>query len=227
MPQLILVIDDEEDLIKLVKYNLEKQGYLVLSAKDGSNGLRLAQNHHPDLIILDIMLPDTDGLDLLRLLRQDQRTSGIPIIMLTAKAEEVDKILGLELGADEYITKPFSIKEFLARVRALFRMTQRITRPEEVLKFDQLIIDTGRHEVKLSNKRIELTATEFNILKFLASKRGRVSTREEIICNTMGDDTTIFDRTIDVHIMSIRKKLGRYGKLIQTIRGVGYRLSER
>lgn len=226
MPKTILVIDDEHDLIKLVDYNLTKENFLVLSAKDGEQGLSLARKHNPDLIILDIMMPGIDGLEVLKMIRSDDKGERIPVILLTAKAEETDKILGLGLGADDYLTKPFSVKELTARVKAILRRTEISKRSSDVLTVGPLKIDLGRIEVAISGKRIELTTTEFNILKALALRDGRVMTRDDLISEARGEDIVIIDRNIDVHITSLRRKLGKHSEMIQTVRGVGYRLSE-
>ncbi len=225
MPKTVLVIDDEPDLITLVDYNLTRENYLVISARDGENGLSMARQHMPDLIILDIMLPGIDGWEFCKRLRNDPKTARIPILMLTAKAEEADKILGLELGADDYLTKPFSVRELAARAKAIIRRFESATEPGEVVKVGSVTIDAGRHEVTLSGKKIDLTTTEFNILKALADRKGRVMSRDSLISEARGEDVVIIDRNIDVHITALRKKLGKCGELLQTVRGVGYRLS--
>src|SRR6185503_3520327 len=217
----ILVIDDEKDLIELVRYNLEKEGYDAIAASDGQTGLDIAQRHKLDLIVLDLMMPGMDGLEVCRRLRSDPRTGRIPLIMLTAKATEADRIVGLELGADDYITKPFSPRELVARVKAILRRTASHSEPEQVIRHGDLLIDVVRHEVKFDGKPITLTATEFRILHFLASRPGRVLSRDDIIDAALGRDANVFDRTIDVHITAIRRKLGRGSDQIETIRGFG------
>jgi two-component system phosphate regulon response regulator PhoB len=226
MPKTVLVIDDEPEIVKLVDYNLTKAGYLVLTARDGEGGLSAARKHRPDLVILDVMMPGMDGWEVCRKLRQDPETSTLPILMLTAKAEEGDRVLGLELGADDYVTKPFGVRELGARVKALFRRAEAAGQPAEVLKSGKLVIDSARRVVTAAGKAVELTATEFNLLRALAERAGRVLSREDLISKARGEDAAVIDRTIDVHVAALRKKLGKQGELIETVRGVGYRLRE-
>jgi two-component system, OmpR family, alkaline phosphatase synthesis response regulator PhoP len=223
---MVLVIDDEEDLIELVRYNLAKDGFEVATARDGESGLSLAMQKKPDVIVIDLMLPGIDGLEVCRMLRKDDKTAQIPIIMLTAKASESDRIVGLELGADDYVTKPFSPQEFTARVKALLRRTSGFHQPPAVLRRGDLSIDLNSHEVTCRGKSIELTATEYRLLQFLASNPGRVYTRNSIIDGAFGMDVTVLDRTVDVHIMALRRKLGKCGARVETIRGFGYRFRE-
>ena len=222
----VLVIDDEKDLLELVRYNLEKEHLSVIVASDGKSGLEIAQRHKPDLILLDLMMPGMTGLEVCQRLRGDTRTSRIPVLMLTAKAEESDKVVGLEMGGDDYVTKPFSVRELVARVRASLRRSSMPTEEGEVHRRGELEIDTARHDVTYAGKRVSLTATEFRILHFLASRRGRVLSRDDIIEGALGRDSAVIDRTIDVHVTSLRKKLGPGGAMIETVRGFGYRLSE-
>jgi two-component system alkaline phosphatase synthesis response regulator PhoP len=222
----ILVIDDEEDLIELVRYNLEKEGFVVKDALDGESGLKAAIQENPDVILMDLMLPGIDGLDVCRSLRSDNRTSRIPIIMLTAKAAASDRILGLELGADDYITKPFSPGELTARIKAVLRRTATPRRPADVIRCGELTIDMGRREVNCGGEAIPLTATEFRLLKFFADHPGRVFSRDQLIDNALGKEISVVDRTIDVHITGLRKKLGICGQWIETVRGFGYRLKD-
>jgi DNA-binding response OmpR family regulator len=224
----ILIIDDEKDLVELVRYNLvEKEGYDVISANDGPSGLEIAQKHKVDLIVLDLMMPGMDGLEVCRRLRADARTSRVPLIMLTAKATEADRIVGLELGADDYITKPFSPRELVARVKAILRRTAAQADPTDIVRHGDLSIDLTRHEVTVAGKPIALTATEFRILHFLATKPGRVLSRDDIIDAALGRDANVFDRTIDVHITAIRRKLGTTGtERIETVRGFGYKFRD-
>jgi len=222
----ILIIDDEKDLIELVRYNLDKEGYDVISASDGQTGLDIAQRHKLDLIVLDLMMPGMEGLEVCRRLRSDPRTARIPVIMLTAKATEADRVVGLELGADDYITKPFAPREMVARVKAILRRTSTQSEPEQIIRHGDLLIDVVRHEVKYGGKPVELTATEFRILHHLASKPGRVLSRDDIIDAALGRDANVFDRTIDVHITAIRRKLGRGSDQIETIRGFGYKFRD-
>ncbi|HEY7116595.1 MAG TPA: response regulator transcription factor [Tepidisphaeraceae bacterium] len=222
----ILIIDDEKDLIELVRYNLEKDGYDAIAAADGHSGLEIAQKHKLDLIVLDLMMPGMDGLEVCRRLRADGRTARTPIIMLTAKATEADRIVGLELGADDYVTKPFSPRELVARVKAILRRTTTASEPQQLIRHGDLLIDVARHEVAYGGKSVSLTATEFRILHFLASKPGRVLSRDDIIDAALGRDANVFDRTIDVHITAIRRKLGKGADQIETIRGFGYKFRD-
>ena len=226
MARTILVIDDEPELVKLLDYNLTKAGYLVLSAKDGEHGLNTARKHAPDAVILDVMMPGLDGWEVCKRLRTDPSTSAIPVLMLTAKAEEGDRVLGLELGADDYVTKPFGVRELLARVKALLRRSEIATASPEVVKAGKIIVDSSRRTVTVAGKPVALTATEFNLLKALAEKEGRVISREDLLSLARGDDVAVMDRMVDVHVAALRKKLGRQGEMIETVRGVGYRMKE-
>jgi two-component system, OmpR family, alkaline phosphatase synthesis response regulator PhoP len=219
----ILVIDDERDLIDLVRYNLEKEGYDVIAATDGQSGLEVATKHAPDLVVLDLMMPGIDGLQICQRLRADPRTARMPIIMLTAKATEADRIVGLELGADDYITKPFSPREVVARVKAILRRIANQHEQPAVVRSGDLQIDLLGHEVTVSGARVPLTATEFRILHLLVGRPGRVFSRDEIINAVTTNDAAVFDRTVDVHIMSVRRKLGLAGEQIETVRGFGYK----
>jgi DNA-binding response OmpR family regulator len=222
----ILVIDDEKDLIELVKYGLEKEGFLVKGALDGESGLRTAARDVPDLVIVDLMLPGIDGLEVCRGLRADARSAAIPIIMLTAKSSESDRIVGLELGADDYVTKPFSPRELAARVKAVLRRTSSQTLPSSVIRNGELTIDLTRREVSCGKKNIILTASEFRLLHFLADHPGQVFSRSELIDGALGREISVVDRTIDVHVTGLRKKLGNCGERIETVRGFGYRFKE-
>ena len=220
----ILVIDDEKDLIELVRYNLENDGFDVIAATDGQSGLEVVKKHRPDLVVLDLMMPGLDGLQVCQQLRADPRSASIPLIMLTAKATEADRIIGLELGADDYITKPFSPREVIARVKALLRRMNARDTQQQVIRCGDLSIDLSGHEVSFRGQRVSLTATEFRILEFLAARPGRVFSRDEIIDAALGNETSVFDRTVDVHITAIRRKLGAGGEYIETVRGFGYKL---
>ena len=226
MARTVLVIDDEPELGRLIDYNLTKAGYLVLTARDGEAGLAAARKHAPDLVVLDVMMPGLDGWEVCKRLRQEPSTAALPILMLTAKAEESDRVLGLELGADDYLTKPFSVRELAARVKALLRRAEASAAPAEVLKAGPLVIDAGRRSVTAAGKEVVLTTTEFNLLRALAERRGRVVSREDLISLARGHDATVVDRTVDVHVAALRRKLGKHGELIETVRGVGYRLRE-
>ena len=222
----ILIIDDEKDLIELVRYNLEQEGFQVTGLPDGESGLNAAVQEVPDLILVDLMLPGMDGLEVCRSLRANSRTASIPIIMLTAKSGESDRIVGLELGADDYVTKPFSPRELAARVKAVLRRTGMPPSQSKAIRRGELAIDLTRREVSLDGAPIELTATEFRLLQFFAEHPGRVFSRSELINAAMGRDVSVIDRTIDVHITGLRKKLGHYSGRIDTVRGFGYRFKE-
>jgi len=219
----ILVIDDEKDLIELVRYNLEKEGFDVIAATDGQSGLDVVRRHRPDLVVLDLMMPGLDGLQVCQQLRSDPRSNRVPVIMLTAKATEPDRIVGLELGADDYITKPFSPREVVARVKAVLRRSTPQAEQPQLIRCGELAIDLSGHEVTFRGQRVALTATEFRILEFLAGRPGRVFTRDEIIDAALGHETAVFDRTVDVHITAIRRKLGAGAEQIETVRGFGYK----
>ncbi|MFA5795005.1 MAG: response regulator transcription factor [Candidatus Brocadiia bacterium] len=221
----VLVIDDEKDLVKLVDHHLGKEGYLVIGARDGAEGLEVARKHKPDLILLDIMMPRMDGWDVCKKLKSMPGTSQVPVIMLTARAQETDKVLGLELGADDYITKPFSPRELVARVKAVLRRFE-ACEFKESLKVGDIDIDYKGRTVTVKDKRVELTNTEFNLLWHLVNRRGAVISRDDLISAGRGDDAAVIDRTIDVHIAALRKKLGKSGRLIETVRGVGYKFTE-
>jgi two-component system, OmpR family, alkaline phosphatase synthesis response regulator PhoP len=223
----ILVIDDEEDILELVRYNLAKEGYRVACVTSGEQALREAKEGAPDLILLDLMLPGLDGLDVCRRLKSDPATSVIPIIMLTAKGEDADIVTGLELGAEDYVTKPFSPRVLLARLKACLRRKRQEEADETaILRVGDLSINPSRHEVLVNGKLAALTATEFSILYFLARRSGWVFSRDQIIKAVKGDDYPVTERSVDVQIAGLRKKLGNAGNSVETIRGVGYRLKE-
>jgi len=222
----VLVIDDEKDLIELVKYSLEKEGFIVKGAYDGESGVFAAQRDVPDLVIVDLMLPGIDGLEVCRRLRADSHSVAIPIIMLTAKSAESDRIVGLELGADDYVTKPFSPRELAARVKAVLRRSSLQTPASSLIRRDSLTIDLTRREVICDGKAISVTASEFRLLQFLAEHPGQVFSRSELIDGALGREISVVDRTIDVHITGLRKKLGDCGDWIETVRGFGYRFKE-
>jgi len=220
----ILIVDDEPDIVELVKINLEKNGFDVISSYTGREIFNLFKKFSIDLVILDLMLPDIDGLEICKILKSENETKNIPIIMLTAKDTEIDKVLGLELGADDYITKPFSPRELVARVRAVLRRTRKPS-DESILKFDNILkIDLKKFEVFVNGKKINLTTTEFKLLKALAIRRGEVLSRNELLDYIWGNEKIVIDRTIDVHIKHLREKLGKVGKFIKNVRGVGYKL---
>jgi len=222
----ILIVDDEEDVLELVRYNLDKNGYNVETAATGEQALAKARAKLPDLVILDLMLPNIDGLEVCKKLKGDSKTQNIPIIMLSAKGEEADIVTGLELGADDYVTKPFSPKILVARVRRiLHRVTARYLEKAAV-KIHELTIDPARRQVLIMDKPVDLTFTEFNILYALAKRPGLVFTRYQIVDALHGDDYLVTDRAVDVQIVGLRKKLGSCSKYIETVRGVGYRFKD-
>ena len=223
----IVVIEDEVDILEVINYNLSKEGFDVCSALDGEEGLALIKKEVPDLVLLDLMLPGLDGIEICRKLKTDYSTRSIPIIMVTAKGEESDIVLGLGMGADDYMVKPFRPRELMARIRSVLRRGDFIEEGEGVVSIDELVIDINRHQVKLEGKKIVLTAMEFKLLHFLASHPGQVFTRENLLNHVSSDDTFIIDRNIDVHIRSIRKKLNKHRELIETIHRVGYRFRDK
>ncbi|MBD3266012.1 response regulator [bacterium] len=223
----ILVVDDEEDILDLVQYNLTKNGYTITCVTTGEDALKSAKSNEPDLIVLDLMLPGVDGLEVCKILKNDSKTKNIPIIMLTAKGEEADIVTGLELGADDYITKPFSPRVLIARVRAVIRRQgDDSTVEQDTLTIHEMVIHPGRHEVTVQGAPVDLTYTEFRVLFFLARRPGWVFTRNQIIDAVRGDDYPVTDRSVDVQIVGLRKKLGPCGDYIETVRGVGYRFKE-
>lgn len=218
----ILVVEDESDLADLVCYHLEREGYQARRAEDGERAITEATRQVPDLIVLDRMLPKVSGDEVARRLRRDDRLSSVPIIMLTAKAEEADELVGFALGVDDYVRKPFSIKLLLARISAVLRREQSATPTKDMITLGAVSLDHGRHEVTVDDEQIDLTATEFRILAALMSVRGRVMSREQLIETTLGHGAVVTNRAMDVHIAALRKKLGPAAACIQTIRGVGY-----
>ncbi|MBM4067112.1 MAG: response regulator [Planctomycetes bacterium] len=222
----ILVVDDEQDLVKLIRYHLEKEGYKVISAYNGEDALFLSRKERPELILLDLMLPGIDGLEVCKKLKSDPEMAAIAIVMLTAKGEEVDITVGLKLGADDYVTKPFSPKELVARVQAVLRRAKSASTTKDYIKIDTLTIDLYKHEVTIKNEPVPLTLTEFKLLHQLAGKPGRVFTRDQLLDAVSGPETFVIDRTVDVHIASLRKKLKAYANRIVTIRGIGYKFKE-
>jgi two-component system phosphate regulon response regulator PhoB len=224
MNQLIVVIEDEEDIRELIRYNLDKEGFRVLAANSGEEGLELVMNSMPDLIVLDLMLPGIDGLQVCRQLKAEPKTKNIPIMMVTARGEEPDVVSGLELGAEDYVSKPFSPKVLVARVKTVLRRSQAgEADPQAILRHEQLLVNPQRREVAIGNERIELTNTEFKLLYFLLRQAGVVFTRDQIVDGVHGDDYPVTDRSVDVQVVGLRKKLLEYGQCIETVRGVGYR----
>lgn len=220
----ILIVDDEQDILDLIKFNVENLGFKTVTADNGESAITNARTKNPNLIILDLMLPGIDGLDVCKLLKQDENTEHIPILMLTAKGEESDIVRGLEIGADDYVTKPFSLKVLLARINTLLkRRIDRENNVKDYLIFDNLKIHPGKHEVTVDKKKIDLTFMEFQILFLLASHPNWVYTRNQIINEIRGDDYIVTDRAIDFQIVGLRKKLGAAKNFIKTVRGIGYR----
>ncbi|MEO0083782.1 MAG: response regulator transcription factor [candidate division WOR-3 bacterium] len=226
MPKLIAVVDDEQDIVDLITHHLEKEHFKVEAFYDGESILEYTKKHKPDLIILDLMLPGIDGLEVCKSLKKDDVTNSIPIIMLTAKSSETDKIVGLELGADDYITKPFSPRELVARVKSVLRRLETKLQQAKVIKIDGLVIDLSKFQVMVNKKKINLTATEFKLLSVLASRSGWVFNRQQLLDEIWDYDRVILDRTIDVHIRNLRKKLGQYGSYIKSLRGFGYKFEK-
>lgn len=224
----ILVIEDETDILEILKYNLQKNGFEVLTADSGEKGLELAAKL-PDLILLDLMLPRMDGLEVCRRLRAQERTRAVPIIMLTAKGTEADIVLGLTLGADDYMPKPFSPVELLARIKAVLRRNEPSKRDDaqsDVLTLGPIKLDAQRHEVFVNKEALQLTLSEFKLLRHMMQRQGRVFTRDQLLNAVVGPDVFVTERNIDVHVGALRRKLGEAGKLIVTVRGVGYRMEE-
>jgi len=223
----ILVIEDDADILELIVYNLEKEGYTVATASSAEKALSALQKNEPNLILLDLMLPEMDGLELCRRLRSKEETSGIPIIMVTAKGEESDIVSGLELGADDYVTKPFRPKELIARVRAVIRRTNRPKgTPSQVAEAGPIAVDPSRRVATVFGKPVELTFTEFEVLHLLVRRAGQVFTRYQIVDAVRGEDYPVTDRAVDVQIVGLRRKLGKASSWIETVRGIGYRLKE-
>ncbi|PCK07112.1 MAG: DNA-binding response regulator [Alteromonadaceae bacterium] len=224
----IVVVEDEPDILEVLRYNLKREGFQVTTSLDGAKGLELILQKPPDLVLLDLMLPGLDGLDICRHLKNNSRMQHIPIIMVTAKGEESDVVLGLGIGADDYITKPFSPKELIARVKAVLRRgnTAILATKNDWVDIDGLSIDISKYKVMLHGKEIKLTASEFKLLHYLASHPGQVFSREQLLDHTFGSGVVVVDRNIDVHIRAIRKKIGDDQRYIETIRGVGYRFKE-
>jgi two-component system phosphate regulon response regulator PhoB len=222
----ILIIEDEKDIVDLVEYHLKQSGFSVLKALDGPSGLEIAKKNRPCLVILDLMLPGMDGKDICRALKSNPLTQSIPILMLTAKSEEVDRVIGFELGADDYVTKPFSPRELVLRVKAILRRKEAPDEGEKSFQVGDLLIDIDRHQVSIKRKPIPLTSTEFKLLVELIRLRGRVQTRERLLDKVWGYTYEGYARTVDTHIRRLREKLGPSGDYIETIRGVGYRFRE-
>jgi len=224
-PKRILIIEDETDIREMLSLRLKKERFEVLEARDGTTGLKKALEEQPDLVLLDLMLPFTSGLDVLRKLRDNRKSAQMPVIIVSAKGEESDIVVGLELGADDYVTKPFNMSVLLARMNALLRRFQTSEAPPKIVNIGSVEIDTDRFIVAVDGESVSLTRTEFGILYALATAQGRVMTRNQLIDEAIGSDADVTDRTIDVHVTSLRGKLGTARELVETVRGVGYRLA--
>jgi two-component system phosphate regulon response regulator PhoB/two-component system alkaline phosphatase synthesis response regulator PhoP len=226
LSRLIAVVDDEPDIRELVALHLKKAGFSVRTFPDAGQFQKSLAGTVPDLVVLDLMLPDADGIDICKDLKRDARTAHVPVVMLTARGDELDRILGLEIGADDYITKPFSPKELVARVKAVLRRSEQ-RRTGDVIELPQgVLIDPNRFEVTVGGRKTDLTTTEFKILSILAERPGWVFSRDEILNRLWGDEKAVIDRTVDVHVTNLRKKLGKAGRLIENVRGVGYKLRD-
>ena len=226
--QSVLVVEDEEDIMEVIRFNLEKEGYEVNQALSGEKALQVIENNLPSLVLLDLMLPGINGLDLCRIFKQNDRTKAIPVIMLTAKSEDADIVAGLEMGAEDYITKPFSPRVLVARVRTILRRRESGVKDDSsVIQVEGMQIHPGRHEVTMGENVVDLTPSEFRILHYLARRPGWVYSRDQIIDAIRGHGYVVTDRAIDVQVVGLRKKLGDYGKFIETVRGIGYRFRDR
>ena len=223
----ILIVEDDKNISKLIKYNLEKEGFRCMVSFDGEDAIKTLDKNPADLIILDIMLPGIDGLEVCRRVKQNKKLSNMPIIMLTAKGEEVDKIVGFELGADDYMVKPFSPRELILRIKAILKRLKPAVIEKDLLKAGKLTVDLSRHKVTSDKKEIELTNMEFKLLVILMQRMGRVQSRETLLDDVWDIASEVTTRTVDTHIKRLREKLGKSGDLIETIRGVGYRFSEK
>jgi len=221
----ILIVEDDRDIVEMVEYNLREEGYITVSALNGEDGINLARSEQPDLIILDIMLPVIDGFEVCRILKSDDKTSHIPIIILSAKSQETDKVVGLELGADDYVTKPFSPRELIARIRAIMRRGAE-QQTSSILEKGDIVIDSAKHKVSVRGERVTLTTTEFKLLEYMARRPGVVLSRYQILDAVSGDEAVVCDRTVDAHVKSLRRKLGKAKDYIETVRGAGYRFKE-
>jgi two-component system phosphate regulon response regulator PhoB len=222
----ILIVDDEPDALELIGFNLKRAGFDVVTAADGAEAMRKASHLVPSLVVLDVMLPEMDGLEVCKALRANVATAAIPVIMLTAKAAEIDRVVGLELGADDYLAKPFSPRELVLRIRNVLGRRPVVERSGDRIQIGPICVDVPRHEVTMDGKALELTATEFKLLLILAQRRGRVQTREQLLRDVWEYDTMIDTRTVDTHVRRLREKLRRAADILETVRGVGYRMRE-
>ncbi len=225
----VLIVEDEADIQQLLSFHFQQAGYRVEVCSNGAEGLKKARERKPDLIVLDLMLPGMDGFEVCRVLKSAAETRAVPVIMLTAKGEEIDKVVGFELGADDYLTKPFSPRELLLRAKAVLRRTQKTEGGEESqqIRFGELLLDLSRHKVWLAGKEVELTAIEFKLLRYLLETKGRVQTRDTLLDKVWGYDAYVTTRTVDTHVKRLREKLGKFENYIETVRGIGYRFAEK
>jgi two-component system phosphate regulon response regulator PhoB len=222
----VLVIEDEADIQQVLGYNLRQAGHEVLLADRGEDGMRLAYEQKPELILLDLMLPDLSGTEICRALKRDPRTKDVPVVILTAKGEEIDRVVGFEIGADDYVVKPFSVRELLLRVGAILRRAKPAPEAEDLLEFGRLKVDRAAHKTWVDGKEVELTALEFKLLVTLYDRRRRVQTRSALLSDVWGIEADITTRTVDTHVKRLREKLGAAGDYVETVRGVGYRFAE-
>ncbi len=226
MRKRILVVEDDQDILSLIEWHLKAEGYQPLIEKDGQRGLDVALREKPDLIVLDLMLPSLDGLEICKVLKKNEATEHIPVIMLTAKGEEIDRIIGFELGADDYMVKPFSPRELLLRIKVIIRRAAGISEKPVIIRYDGLVIDPERHTVTIDEVPLELTITEYNLLFELVKTKGRVLTRDHLLDRVWGYRFEGYHRTVDTHIRRLRQKLGSFAENIETVRGIGYRFKE-
>lgn len=224
--KLVAIVDDEPDIVELVSLHLNRAGFKVKSFDDAEGLFKFLKTTIPDLVVLDLMLPDADGFEICKYMKKEEKFSTVPVIMLTARSDEMDKILGLELGADDYVTKPFSPRELVARIKAVLRREDKVNKSQKLKIGDILEIDLQKYDVYVGNEKVELTSTEFRILKLLSERKGWVYARDQILDYLGVQDKGVLDRTVDVHIKNLREKLGNAGKFIKNIRGVGYKLEE-
>lgn len=223
----ICIVEDEDDIREILEIQLKREGYTTISTDSGEKGLRMIREHTPQLVLLDVMLPGMDGFDVCRALRSEKSTREIPVVMITARGEEADVVTGLEIGADDYITKPFSPRVVASRIKSVLRRGQRSNEdPNGILEYGTIQIDQPRHLVKVNGEAVDLTATEYKLLVFLAKRPGWVFTRQQIVDNVRGEDYAVTERSVDVQVVGLRKKLGDQAELIETVRGVGYRARE-
>jgi two-component system phosphate regulon response regulator PhoB len=227
MSGLVLIVDDENDLVTTLEYTLQKEGYETRIALTGQEALdAIAESPKPDLILLDLMLPDISGTEICRRLRANEETATIPVLMLTAKGDEIDRVVGFEVGADDYVTKPFSVRELMLRVRAIIRRSNKDTKNSQVLEFGPLKLDKDAHRVWINDEEIILTALEFKLLAAFIARKGRVQSRDALLSDVWGIDAEVTTRTVDTHVKRLREKLGDLGSYIETLRGVGYRFRD-